>query len=280
MDDSPLKTRRLSPVSIKLLEDHAQIRTVSTRLREALQEICHRQSAPNLTKAQDALHSLVQIMSIHALCEERIVFPAMEKYYPLHTLEAEHDELLLKRAAVMSGILNYSFPEDCTDVLYNRYIDFLNMLDRHLEKEENTIFPLLETSLAPEEKSKISDKIDALRAQKTAQSPPPQQKDYAEKPFFSFRLPEWMSSGKSSHSSLLVKKENLKIRAILLAEGASLAEHRSEEQAILLLHSGEAVWESAGESVYLRAGEGLLMGPGLPHTLTAKTDCRFWLLSF
>lgn len=154
--------KRLSAISVSLIADHEHIRSLLKQLQEALQDICHRQSPQGLQKAQESIRSLVQIMNVHGAREEHVVFPALSKYHPILALEAEHDEILLKRAAVMAGIENYSFPEDCTDTLYNQYLDFIELLQRHLAKEESFIFPQVEQSLSQEEKQYVLEQMEQI----------------------------------------------------------------------------------------------------------------------
>jgi hemerythrin-like domain-containing protein len=164
MTNGNTKTAGLSPVSKMLMEDHEQIRVLLWRLKELIQNISRKQASASLQEAQALLQALVKIMNTHALCEERLVFPAMEKYHPVAAIEAEHEEILLMRAAIVSGVLNYSFPEDCTSKIYNQYLDFLDLLQEHLKKEENTIFPLIDRSLPPEENQQIASQMGAIRS--------------------------------------------------------------------------------------------------------------------
>jgi regulator of cell morphogenesis and NO signaling len=151
---------KVSDVSAKLLNDHEQIRVLLRQIQESLHDICHRQSPQALQQAQKNSRALSEIMKRHSGNEEKIIFPALAVYHPVLALEAEHDELTLQQAALMSGIMNYSFPEDCTNQLYNQYIEFLDILQRHLIKEEEIIFPLLEQSLSPEEKQHLLDRME------------------------------------------------------------------------------------------------------------------------
>lgn len=162
MSTSDIKMKKLSAITVKLLRDHEQIRSLLKQLQESLQDICHRQSPSGLQKAQETIRTLIQVMNLHAAREERVVFPALSNHHPILALEAEHDELTLQRVALMAGILNYSFPEDCTDTLYNQYIEFIELLQRHLAKEESLIFPLIEQSLSSNEKQHVLEKMEQI----------------------------------------------------------------------------------------------------------------------
>lgn len=260
-----------SAVSQKLLDDHAKIRELVAQLKPALQEICHRQDPVSLKQAQQTLKELVKLLDVHAFCEEKVVFPALAKYHPLPILEAEHDEILLRRAAIVTGIMKYSFPEDCTDALYERYLDFIELLHRHLAKEEKAIFPLLEQSLTPTEKELVMQQMNMI----LMEQPVPQfEHSVGNRTFSLFQFQDRKNQVLAKlQSKIVAEKPGLRIKQVKLPAGMALNRHWSESEVILMLLSGQAIWESDGNRVELYAGDGLIMDSLLPHAIEAKQDC-------
>lgn len=276
MTPPKLKTRATSAITKKLLADHERMSALVDALKPLLQEICRRQASADLKKAQGHIEQLILIMNTHAACEEEAVLPALTKYHPLLALEAEHDELLMKRAALLSGLMHYSFPEDCSDKLYNQAMEFFDLFERHMAKEEQTFFPLLEQSLSPEEKFMVLTQMENIRAKARAIPTPEISRPCASFTHFEFPMHEPMTQNIHFHSVL--KKDDLQIKTLELKAGASLSKHCSPQRVILLLYTGNATWSASDTSLSLKAGDGILMDPQLMHALEAETDCRLLLI--
>ena len=276
MSSPQLKTKTTSTITKKLLADHAAMNALIDELKPSLQEICRRQASSELKKTQESMQQFVSIMNTHSACEEEAVFPTLTKYHPLSVLEAEHDELLLKRAVLLSGILNYTFPEDCSDKLYKQALEFFDLFQRHMKKEEHVIFPLVESSLSAEEKFMVLTQMEAFQAKARVIPTPEISRPPAEYTRFSFPISGTPVQEIQTRSVL--EKDGVKIKTLGLQAGASLAAHWSPQQIIILLYSGNASWSTADTTLSLQAGDGILMDPKLPHALQAETDCLLLLV--
>lgn len=276
MSTPPLKTQVTSAITRKLLTDHERMMVLVNELKPSLQEICRHQASADLKKAQEAIEQLVAIMNTHAACEEEAVLPALAKYHPLLVLEAEHDEILMKRAVLLSGLVNYTFPEDCTDKLYNQAREFFDLFERHMTKEEQAIFPLVEKSLSPEEKFMVLTKMEDIQAKARVLPTPEISRPSADFTHFQFPMVEPIAQNIQTHS--ILKKDSLQIKSLELKSGSSLSSHWSPQQVILLLYAGKAKWSGANASLSLKQGEGILMDSKLKHSLEAETDCRLLLI--
>jgi hemerythrin-like domain-containing protein/quercetin dioxygenase-like cupin family protein len=277
MANMPVQTKTASAVSKKLLEDHERLRVLMDKLKDELHEICHRQSNENLVNAKETAQKLLEEMNTHAACEEQALFTILGQSHPMPILEIEHEEVLLQRAALLSGILNYSFPEDCTDKLYKQAQEFFNLVERHMKKEEVSIFPLAEQVLTPAEKHMVLVKMDEIRA--TARVLPIQETQFPVKHYNLFHFPIGGSVDNEVHSESLLETKNLQFKLLQLKAGASLSTHWSPKQITILFYAGEAQWNGPDTTISLKAGDGLVMDPKLPHSLEAKTDCHFLLIA-
>jgi hemerythrin-like domain-containing protein/quercetin dioxygenase-like cupin family protein len=277
MTSPSLTERTTSAITKRLLADHERMGVLAGELKPLLREICQRQASSELKKVQEAMHQFVSIMNTHSACEEESVFPALAKHHPLPVLEAEHDEIMLKRAALFSGILSYTFPESCSEQLYNQALEFFNLFERHMRKEEQVIFPLLEKSLSPEEKFLVLTQMEDIQS-KARVLPTP---EIVRKPagFIRFAFPIAEPPTQDIQSQSLLKKEDLEVKTLRLKAGASLAMHWSPKQILLLLYAGKANWSSSDTILTLHAGEGILMDPRLQHALEAESDCHLLLIS-
>jgi hemerythrin-like domain-containing protein len=197
MSAQSLKTKSSSAITQKLLTDHRRMRDLINELKPPLREICRRQASGQLKQVRETTQQLVQLMNIHAACEDNAIFPILSRHHPLPALEGEHDEILLKRAIVYSGILNYTFPEDCSDKLYNQAMEFLSLFERHMAKEERTIFPLIDESLSPEEKFLVLNRMEEIQAKPRIE--PYSQADQPSSGFVRFYFPTDESVIQNNH---------------------------------------------------------------------------------
>lgn len=276
MSSSQLKTQATSAITKKLLSDHESMSALVDELKPLLREICQRQASADLKKAQDNIEQLVSIMNTHAACEEKAVLPALAKYHPLPVLEAEHDEILMKRAALLSGLVNYTFPEDCSNALYNQALEFFDLFGRHMAKEEQAIFPLVEKTLSSEEKFMVLTQMEDIQAK--ARVIPTEEISHAPIAFTHFQFPMAEPITQNIHVISVLEKNGLQVKSLALKSGASLSKHWLPQQVILLLYAGKAKWSGPNNNLSLKAGEGILMDPKLSHALEAETDCRLLLI--
>lgn len=277
MTNTATQARSTSAISKKLLEDHERIRALMDTLKGALREICDRQSGENWDKAKETAQELVETLNIHAACEDQALFKILGQSHPMPILEIEHEEVLLQRAALLSGIVNYSFPEDCTDKLYKQALDFFDLVERHMKKEEKAIFPLAEQVLSPNDKLQVLAKMEEIHAR--ARVLPTEETPFPAKSYTVFHFPVEGPLDTPIQSKALLEKGALQFKALQLKAGASLSTHWSPKQVTILLHAGEAQWNGPDTTIPLKAGDALAMDPKLPHSLEAKTDCHFLLVS-
>jgi hemerythrin-like domain-containing protein/quercetin dioxygenase-like cupin family protein len=276
MSSPHVKAKSASAITTKLVADHRHMETLLDELKDAMAEICQRQSPEALSAARTTAQHIVAEMNTHAACEEQALFPALAKYHPMPMLEMEHEEMLMQRAALVSGVLNYSFPEDCNDVLYRQGLDFIELLKRHMTKEEKAIFPLVEESLSPAEKQHVLAKMEDIRAR--ARVIPTPERTPAEKQAYRFHMSLDAPVTKPVHTQVILEVGKKQIKTLLLQAGAELATHWTPYHAVMVLYAGEAQWIGQDQIIDLHAGDGLLMDPKLPHAVKAKTDCRFLIM--
>ncbi len=272
----PPRTKTVSAISKRLIEDHERMRKHLADLKTALQEICHRQSQEHLQQAQHLAHLVVQEMNTHAAYEEHALFPALAKHHPMPILEIEHEEAFLQRAALVSGILNYTFPEDCNDKLYQQGMDFIEMMLRHMAKEERAIFPLAEDTLSPAEKHQVISQMEDIRAR--ARVIPTEARPPEARQFISFHVPLDSPLTQDIQTEALLEQDSLQLKTVSLRAGQALATHWSPKQVSLILLTGSAQWNGPDTTVDLEPGNGLCMDPKLRYSVSAKTDCRFLMI--
>ena len=272
----PPKAKTVSAISKRLIEDHDTMRSHLAELKTALYEICHRQSQGHLQQAQHLAHQVVLEMNTHAAHEEHALFPVLAKHHPMPILEIEHEEAFFQRAALVSGILNYTFPEDCNETLYQQGVAFIDMMLRHMAKEERAIFPLAEEALSPSEKHQVIAQMEDIRAR--ARVLPTEARPPEARQFISFHVPLNAPLSQDIQTEALVEQDNLQLKTISLRAGQALATHWSPKQLSLILLSGSAQWNGPEATVDMQPGDGLCMDPKLRYSLSAKTDCRFLMV--
>ncbi len=276
MSIPPIKAKLVSAVTKKLVADHVYMTELMDKLILALQDICEHQASHSLSEARALAEELVQRMNVHAACEDQVIFPALSKYHPIPILEIEHEEVLLQRAALVTGILNYTFPEDCNEKLLKQAVDFVDLVKRHFAKEEKVVFPLLEDSLSSAEKHQVIARMDDIVAKSRVipvESPsrPPRQ-------FIPFHFPIDTPVEQQLSTEPLLDTPNFQLKVWELQAGTSLATHWTPMKAVILLYAGKAQWVGQDATVELSAGDGIYMDAKLAHSLKALTDCRFLLV--
>ena len=276
MQELQWKTKSQSAITKKLLDDHETIRLLIDSLKPHLSEVYKRQSTPDIAEAKVLAHQLEMLMRTHSRCEE-VVFKALENYHPLPILEIEHDEIVVKRAAFVSGITNYSFPEDCESKCLTQATDFFHMVVHHMDKEEKAIFPLVEHSLSPAEKLNVLCQMEDIKAESRVLPT----EDL-------FRSPVWFKQFHFSVDSVvseeiqiesLLDEESTQIQSLVLKAGAVLTPHWSPRQMILMLLQGKAEWMREAQTSVLSPGDGVLMSPKFKHGIRAVSDTRLLLIA-
>jgi hemerythrin-like domain-containing protein len=275
MSISPGKAKPVSAVTKKLVSDHHDMIQLMDRLLLSLQDICQQQASQSLNEARALAEELVQRMNVHAACEDQVIFPALSKYHPIPILEIEHEEVLLQRAAVVTGILNYTFPEDCNEKLLNQAAAFVDLVKRHFAKEEKAVFPLLERSLSSSEKHQVMARMEDILAK--SRVIPIESSGPISKIYLQFRFPMDEPVTHHLHTDALLETPNFQLKGWELQAGASLATHWTPMKAMILLVAGKAQWIGPDSTVELSAGDGIYMDAKLSHSLKAHTDCRFLL---
>ncbi len=261
-----------------LTDDHHAMEAMLEAFLSHLKEICTRQTPQAESKARDLLKQLVTMTNIHTACEEQALFPALGAYYPLPVLEIEHDEIMLARAALVLKTLQYSFPEDCNERIYRQGLTLMEQLRGHWRKEEQFIFPLVEQSLSAEEKYKVLTEMQRLRAGAAKVDDPAS--PYAQHRFYPFRFPLGSTMLEKIRTRTIAREGKLQVKTVDLEAGKSIGTHWSPMQVVLLVYEGEAIWRSRDTSLLLKKGDGILMDPKLPHSLTAQQDTSFLMLLF
>ena len=97
----------------------------------------------DITKEFDGLrHLLVKKLPEHFSYEEQLVFPALLADQPPATLAntivdlcEEHVALLLE-AKILKAMLGHGTLKSCTTQLWNKMLDFFQMLEQHAAKED------------------------------------------------------------------------------------------------------------------------------------------------
>lgn len=270
-------------VTALLLEDHRNMKALLEAFTTHLKEICTRQSAEAEGKVKDILKRLIHLMNIHADCEEQALFPALGAYHPLPVLEIEHDEIMLARASLVLKTFHYSFPEDCNDKLYRQGFSLMERLLGHWHKEEQLIFPLAEQALSPEEKYRVISEMRRIRNERDRDvqgKAAATELSYAQQRFYPFRFPLGPTVLAKIRSQSSGREGRLQFRTVDLQAGETMGTHWASVQVVLLLCSGQALWRSRETSLLLNAGDGILMDPKLPHSITAQENTSFLLLLY
>lgn len=276
MSISPSKAKPVSAITKKLVADHGYMIQLMDKLILCLEEICQHQASQFLSEARAVAEELVQRMNVHAACEDQVIFPALSKYHPIPVLEIEHEEVLLQRAAVVTGILNYTFPEDCNEKLLNQAVAFVDLVKRHFAKEEKAVFPLLEKSLTPSEKHQVIARMDDILAK--SRVIPIESSEPLSRLYVQFHFPVDEPVTHQLHTDSLLETPNFQLKGWELQAGTSLATHWTPMKAMILLYAGKAQWTGPDSTVELSAGDGIYMDAKLAHSLKAHTDCRFLLM--
>lgn len=276
MSIPPINAKPVSAVTKKLVADHVYMTQLMDKLILSLQDICEHQASHSLSEARALAEELVQRMNVHAACEDQIIFPALSKYHPIPILEIEHEEVLLQRAALVTGILNYTFPEDCNEKLLNQAVDFVDLVKRHFAKEEKVVFPLLEDSLSPMEKHQVIARMDDIVAK--SRVIPVELSSHPSRMYVQFHFPMDEPVAHHLHTDSLLETPNFQLKVWELQAGTALATHWTPMKAVILLYAGKAQWIGPDSTVELSAGVGIYMDAKLAHSLKAHTDCRFLLM--
>jgi quercetin dioxygenase-like cupin family protein len=197
--------------------------------------------------------------------------------YSMPILEIEHEEVLLQRAALITGIVQYSFPEDCTGKLYKQAEEFYNLVERHMAKEEKAIFHLAEKELSSLEKHEVLAKMESIRAADRAV--PTEETTFPAKEYHHFHFSIDEPVTEKIGTSVLLEKRAQQFKALTLKAETALSIHYwSPKQVTIFLYSGEAQWHGPEESTPMKTGDAIPMAPKLSHSVEAKTDCRFLLI--
>lgn len=276
MSIPPGKLSPVSAVTKKLVADHNDMTQLMDQLIRCLEEICQHQASQSLSEARAVAEELVQRMNVHAACEDQVIFPALSKYHPIPMLEIEHEEVLLQRAAVVTGILNYTFPEDCNEKLLTQANAFVDLVKRHFAKEEKAVFPLLEKSLTPSEKHQVMARMEDILAKSRVM--PIESSEPSSRRYLQFHFPIEQPVTHQLHTESLLETPNVQLKVWELQAGTALATHWTPMKAVILLYAGKAQWMGPDATVELSAGDGIYMDAKLAHSLKAQTDCRFLLM--
>jgi quercetin dioxygenase-like cupin family protein len=77
---------------------------------------------------------------------------------------------------------------------------------------------------------------------------------------------------------VLVKNDTLTVVLTAVREGGTLKEHSAPSTLIVIPVRGEADFSHEGETLSATGSRALTLGPGLRHSVAARTDCAFLLI--
>ena len=254
-----------------LMKDHEQFRQQIKDLTDLMQKLCCQHSMESLEPVRQQATALVDALNTHAICEEKGLFEALRQKHPICILEFEHEEILLKRAAFHSGLNNFEYPKDCNGDLYSRALAFFDLLERHMTKEEQAIFPLMEKALTPQEKLGILLKIEEIQA--VWRVAPLKESELPRHEFVLFQIPTEANHPYEVKS--LLDKNGWSVKSLRLAPGKAQSPHWSPSPQVMLMFSGLATFHTHESEVQLQTGDGLYIDSKLIHWVEAISDCSF-----
>jgi regulator of cell morphogenesis and NO signaling len=144
---------------------HKYAREEVARLKPLLQKVCsaHGKTHPELEIIQNTFHELAQVLSIHLMKEEMVLFPyivRMEEAViqkepvlpapfggvenPLAMMVHEHDLTGIALGTIRQFSTGFSCPADACifhQTLYRALADLEADLDQHIRLENNILFP-------------------------------------------------------------------------------------------------------------------------------------------
>ncbi len=158
----------------QLKAEHAGIKL----MLEVLEEICKRLEAGKRVDTNHLEHIIefIQVFAdkCHHAKEEDLLFPAMEKAGvlkeggPLGVMLAEHKEgrdyALMMKEAVM-GYKAKADEEAALKFIKNAR-NYINLLSRHIDKEDNLLYPMADASLSKNKQEELSEKFERIEIER------------------------------------------------------------------------------------------------------------------
>ncbi len=143
----------MSDITKVLRDDHARVKRLFLRAS---------QEAENLDIALDVCDEL----TIHATIEEEIVYPALRELNSALADESEDDH---EEAKELISEIEDLDPDD--PAIQGMMLQLKKSVMRHVEKEEKTVFPVLEKGL-PDQLLELGSQAFALRQELLGARPP------------------------------------------------------------------------------------------------------------
>lgn len=232
-------------------------------------------SPESLDALRQAMARIIPEMNTHFACEEQALFPAVSPYHPMVLMEAEHEELIALRNALMT------LPPQCagsaehvlqTREIGNRFIS--EMLD-HIGREDSGIFPTCERSLSEAEKQAVIAGMKQIRAQ--AEQTPTSDISRPSLTLDVFQ-PDFTPTDRPIFARNLLRTPDVELKHLTMKAGEELAAHWSPKQITLVCLQGEGTLIANQQEAPLSPGTSAVMSPRLQHAVQARRDLHLLLV--
>lgn len=140
-----------SDVTVILTADH----------REMLELLAQVYETSDPEKRRDLADAATAEVMRHAVAEEMYVYPAMEEHFPNGAEEIEHDKKehdeLIQVMKKLEGV------EASDQEFMNLISELQQLLEHHVDDEENDQFPKLRTHLPKEQLKELGEKVETAK---------------------------------------------------------------------------------------------------------------------
>jgi hemerythrin superfamily protein len=144
------KKKAKTTTFVELLKrDHREV-------EEIFEKICGKKAKKNLAQKESTFKDLRHALTIHSDAEERILYPRIEDIEELKHIafESYEEHALVRR---LLGELDAS--DSNTDEWIGKITVLKELVEHHVEEEENEMFPKLKKALDKNEMSKLTEEI-------------------------------------------------------------------------------------------------------------------------
>ena len=121
-----------------LIEDHLRVELLFARYEQL-------PATATTDERRDIVRELVRELSIHAVIEEQVLYPAVRKALPEG--ERLHEEALQEHAAVKNVLAELDKMEPTADDYETRVRELIIGVRQHVQEEEGEVFPKLREEL-------------------------------------------------------------------------------------------------------------------------------------
>lgn len=250
----------------RLLADHRETEAALAQL-EALLTAGHDWEAC-ITCFQQLYNDLAR----HFVCEEYGLFPVLSMYRPMILMEAEHDDLLARQAALQQEIADSAANHAASQGLMLAFYAFNERLRAHIYEEESGIFPMAEAAFEPEEKALVARKLAELDTELRQQGDP---RAWLARPEPQYAVSQTGLSQvpkKPIAYEQLFEAEHVLVQHMALQAGKSLKPHWAGQHQCLVMISGEVLLTVREKTQPLTPGMQVTLASRTMFSLTAQTD--------